>query len=78
MKTKKIIDLSVEELGVFISDTVSIAMEDSIEDFLALSSDNYLKSIKEARKDYKTGKVKSFLLQKYTEKNCRKTQRILC
>ena len=60
MKTKKIIDLSVEEFLVFISDTVNAAMEDSMEDFLALSSDNYLKSIKEARKDYKTGKVKSF------------------
>ena len=59
MKTKKIIDLSVEEFRVFISDTVNAAMEDSIEDFLALSSDNYLKSIKEARKDYKAGKVKS-------------------
>jgi hypothetical protein len=60
MKTKKIIDLSVEEFRVFISDTVNAAMEDSIEDFLALSSDNYLRSIKEARKDYKAGKVKSF------------------
>ena len=30
------------------------------EDFLALSSDNYLKSIKEAREDYKKGKVKSY------------------
>ena len=59
MKTKKIIDLSIEEFRVFISDTVNAAMEDSIEDFLALSSDNYLKSIKEARKDYKAGKVKS-------------------
>ena len=59
MKTKKIIDLSVDEFRVFISDTVNAAMEDSIEDFLALSSDNYLKSIKEARKDYKAGKVKS-------------------
>ena len=59
MKTKKIIDLSVEEFRVFISDTVNTAMQDSIEDFIALSSDNYLKSIKEARKDYKAGKVKS-------------------
>ena len=60
MKTKKIIDLSVEEFRVFISDTVNTAMQDSIEDFLALSSDNYLKSIKEAREDYKKGKVKSY------------------
>ena len=60
MKTKKIIDLSVEEFRVFISDTVNTAMQDSIEDFSALSSDNYLKSIKEAREDYKKGKVKSY------------------
>ena len=60
MRTRKIIDLSVEEFRVFISDTVNAAMEDSIEDFLALSSDNYLKSIKEAREDYKKGKIKSY------------------
>ena len=60
MKTKKIIDLSVEEFQAFVSDTVNTAMQDSIEDFLALSSDNYLKSIKEAREDYKKGKVKSY------------------
>ena len=59
MKTKKIIDLSVEEFQAFVSDTVNTAMQDSIEDFIALSSDNYLKSIKEAREDYKKGKVKS-------------------
>ena len=59
MKTKKIIDLSVEEFPIFISDTVNTAMQDSIEDFIALSSDNYLKSIKEAREEYKKGKVKT-------------------
>ena len=59
MRTRKIIDLSVEEFRVFISDTVNAAMEDSIEDFLALSSGNYIKSIKEAREEYKKGKVKS-------------------
>ena len=60
MRTRKIIDLSLEEFQVFVSDTVNTAMQDSIEDFLALSSDNYLKSIKEAREDYKKGKVKSY------------------
>ena len=60
MKAKKIIDLSVEEFRVFISDTVNTAMQDSIEDFIALSSDNYLKSIKEAREEYKKGKVKTY------------------
>ncbi|MDA8272220.1 MAG: hypothetical protein M0Z72_00520 [Deltaproteobacteria bacterium] len=60
MRTRKIIDLSVEEFRVFISDTVNTAMQDSIEDFIALSSDNYLKSIKEAREEYKKGKVKTY------------------
>ena len=60
MRTRKIIDLSVEEFQTFVSDTVNTAMQDSIEDFIALSSDNYLKSIKEAREDYKKGKVKSY------------------
>ncbi|MHB8282556.1 MAG: hypothetical protein ACYDDE_07110 [bacterium] len=60
MKTKKIMDLTVEELQVVIADTVNIAMRDSVEDILALSSNNYLKSIKEAREDYKKGRVKSF------------------
>jgi hypothetical protein len=60
MKTKKIMDLTVEELQVVITDTVNIALRDSIEDILALSSNNYLKSIKEAREDYKKGRVKSF------------------
>jgi len=33
-------------------------MEDLIEDILALSSDDYLKSTEETRSDYKEGKVK--------------------
>jgi hypothetical protein len=53
-------DLTVEELQVVIADTVNTAMRDSIEDILALSSNNYIKSIKEVRKDYKKGRVKSF------------------
>jgi hypothetical protein len=34
-------------------------MEGLIEDMLALSSDEYLRSIEEARSDYKEGKVQS-------------------
>jgi hypothetical protein len=33
-------------------------LEDLIEDIQALSSDEYLRSIEEARNDYKEGKVK--------------------
>lgn len=52
-------DLTIGELRSLISDTVKEAMEDLIEDILALSSNEYLHSIEEARSDYKEGKVKS-------------------
>ena len=56
----KVKDLTVVELHSLISDTVKETMEDLIEDILALSSDEYLHSINEARTDYEDGKVKSF------------------
>ncbi len=54
----KVKDLTVVEFRSLMSDTVRGAMEDLIEDILALSSDEYLRSIEEARTDYKEGKVK--------------------
>ena len=48
----KVKDLTVMELHTLISDTVKETMEDLIEDILALSSDEYLHSINEARNDY--------------------------
>jgi len=54
----KVKDLTVEELQSLISDTIKSTLEDLIEDMLALSSDEYLQSIVEARKDYKDGKIK--------------------
>ncbi|MFW6194854.1 MAG: hypothetical protein ACOC5L_04970 [Halobacteriota archaeon] len=56
----KIKDLSVEELQSLISDTVRETMEDLMEDMLTLSSDECISSIKEARKEYREGKVKHF------------------
>ena len=56
----KVKDLTVGELQNLISDTVKKAMEDLIEDILALSSDEYLRSIEEAREDYRSGRMKSF------------------
>ena len=56
----KIKDLSIEELKCLISDTIRETVEDLIEDMLALSSDEYLKSIEKARKDYKEGRMKPF------------------
>jgi hypothetical protein len=54
----KVKDLTVEELQSLISDTIKSTLEDLIEDMLALSSDEYLRSIEEARKDYKEGRIK--------------------
>ncbi len=56
----KVRDLTVGELQTLISDAVKVAVEDLIEDILALSNDEYLRSIEEARSDYKRGRVKSF------------------
>jgi hypothetical protein len=53
----KVKDLTVVELQSLISDAVRGAIEDLIEDILALSSDEYLRSIEEARSDYKEGNV---------------------
>jgi hypothetical protein len=53
----KVKDLTVVELRSLISDSVRGAMEDLIEDILALSSDEYLRSIEEARSEYKEGKM---------------------
>ncbi|MCL7411655.1 MAG: hypothetical protein P1P69_04410 [Methanosarcinaceae archaeon] len=55
----KVKDLSVVEFQSLISDAFKDAMDDVIEDVLALTSNNHLKSIEEARSDYKEGKVKS-------------------
>ncbi|MBW6469828.1 MAG: hypothetical protein K0A90_01230 [Methanosarcinaceae archaeon] len=51
--------MSVVEFQSLISDAFKDAMDDVIEDVLALTSNNHLKSIEEARSDYKEGKVKS-------------------
>ncbi|KAF5437472.1 hypothetical protein C5S35_03890 [Candidatus Methanophagaceae archaeon] len=57
MKTK-VKDLTLGELQSLISTTVRGVLEDLIEDIPALSSDEYLRSIEEARNDYNEGKVK--------------------
>ena len=56
----KIKDLTTDELRTLITNTVKESMEDIIEDLLALSNENYLNSIEEARRDYKNGKIKTF------------------
>ncbi len=51
-------DLTTKELQSLISRSVKETMEDMMEDMLALSSKKYKKSIAEARKEYKEGKVR--------------------
>ena len=54
----KVKDLTVVEFQSLISDTMRATLNDLIEDVSALSSPEYLKSIGEARNDYREGKVK--------------------
>ena len=54
----KVKDLTVGELKSLISDAIRESLEDLIEDIVALSSDEYLRSIEEARTDYKEGRIK--------------------
>ncbi len=55
----KLKDLTVDEFRTLISNSVRESMEDLLEDLTALSSKEYLTSIREAREDYKHGRVKS-------------------
>ena len=59
MKKVKIKELTVEEFKKIVSGTIREIFEDMIEDLVALHSKNYLKSIEEARKDYKEGRIKN-------------------
>jgi hypothetical protein len=55
----KVKDLTVGELQSLISDTIKSAMEDVLEDIVALSSEEeYLRYIEEARSDYKAGRMR--------------------
>jgi len=56
----KLRDMDEKELKVLIKESVREVMEDLIEDLLALSSKEFLKSIEKARNDYKQGKIKYF------------------
>ena len=54
----KVKDLTVVEFQSLISDTMRATLKDLIEDVSALSSPEYLKSIEEARNDYRGCRVK--------------------
>lgn len=55
----RIKELTVEEFRSLLSDILKEAMDDLKEDILALSSQEYIDSIKESRKEYKEGKFKN-------------------
>jgi len=55
----KISELSIDELKDLISKTVQETMEDYLEDLKALSSKDFINSVKEAREDYKAGNYKN-------------------
>ena len=54
----KISELTVDELKNLITKTVQESIEDYLEDLKALSSKDYINSIREAREDYKKGDYK--------------------
>lgn len=53
----KVSDLSLEELKQLIAETVAEAMEDFMEDIEALRSESFVRSIEEAREDYRSGRT---------------------
>ncbi len=59
MMKAKVNDLSIEEFKEIIVSTIRKEIESFSEDFMALSSQNYLDSIQEARREYQEGKVVS-------------------
>ncbi len=54
---KKLSDLSIEEFQNLVAETIKDTMEDYMEEILALSSQEYLDSIQEAREDLQMGRV---------------------
>ena len=50
-------ELTTDELRDLISSAVRTAVEDAVEDLVALQSPEYLRSIQEARRDYREGNV---------------------
>jgi len=54
----KVKDLTTDELRELISNTIEEALEDMAEDVVALSSNDYVRSIDEGRRDYREGRAK--------------------
>jgi len=58
MRMEKVSELKVEDLKGILLGVIKEALEDIKEDIEALASDEYIESIKEARKEYREGKYK--------------------
>lgn len=56
--TEKVTDLTVDELKEIISAIIDEKLSNLLEDTEALSSSSYIDSIREAREDYQSGRVK--------------------
>ena len=54
---QRVSDLTTEELERLVETTVRRTIEECLETLQALSSQKYLESIREARDDYKSGRV---------------------
>lgn len=54
--TKKVSDLTVEELKMIIDTSVKASIEDALEDLSALNSKEYLRSVERARQEYRDGR----------------------
>ena len=52
---KTLENMTGDELKTLIQDTVKETIEDYMEDLTALLSDNYRRSVNEAREEYKSG-----------------------
>lgn len=59
-REKKIRDLTLDEFELLINKSLHEAFAEISGDILALYSFDYLKSVEEARENFKDGKVKTF------------------
>jgi hypothetical protein len=57
--TQKIAEMTRDEFKCLIADSIREAVEDVLEDLMALQSPNFFKSIEESRREYERGEVRS-------------------
>jgi len=57
MSEKTLKDITTDELRSLIRESIKETLNDELEDIIALLSPEYLKSIEEARADYREGRI---------------------